>query len=562
MRIIAIDLAGVCRRFFELDKGGSLSEGSALVASINYITRASEGFDRVVIARDVRPSFRKQICATYKAGREDPGPVYEKLEKDVAVRAWKDGAAIFPATSEESAIKIGDGYPEADDVLASLAHWYRGEHLGGWELVLLSQDGDICSLVSDEFQIMVRRFDGEIWTKKEVFEKLGYGPGLVVHVKALAGDTSDKYKPFPHYDAKPDDKSTLPGIGDKKAVALLEKWGSYGDPMLGLSMGERVLLAAQDGAAQSADPSVMAGRETMPDGHERKCLVAGGTAALKLGYACATMLNALQLDFSRILKEPVKRSLTAPKEPVQAAETTPDEPPVVSAPMIVKPVEGIQRPRRDRNQIERYALQPRNDASAIAVATEIFNARLFPQYTSWQAVFVAIAQGNEHGVPMITSLDQGYVVHGRLARSAAYLVGLVKKSGKCKTLTVLQTTHTECTGAYRNTDDELGPHFLDMSKCTKIINGNCACPHVWTFTIKDAQDAGWTKSRQGKEEKKWVTEPLTMLPWAWYRMSCRRGWPEITGGVVTKAELTRDGSSIDAEGEELMIEAEAIGDVA
>jgi hypothetical protein len=131
MRILVVDLSSFARKFFELDKDGRLSDGNAFSATLNHITRAKEGFDRLVIARDMRPSFRHFVCPTYKQGRENPGAVYTKLESDLVERLWKDGAKIFPNKTEAAdplfEIKPG-GFPEADDIIASIAAWYTEHH--------------------------------------------------------------------------------------------------------------------------------------------------------------------------------------------------------------------------------------------------------------------------------------------------------------------------------------------------------------------------------------------------------------------------------------------------
>jgi 5'-3' exonuclease len=323
MRILVVDLASVTRRFFELEKTQALTDGSALSASVQLITRAADGYDRVVIVRDLRPSFRATLCPTYKAGRQDPGPVYTKLEVDVATRMYQDGASVYPnnAEAKDPALELTPGgFPEADDTIASIVAWYLSPEidgpLNGWSLTILSQDSDLCALVSDQYRIDVRRLDGAVWREEDVVREFGCKPEMIPHVKALGGDTADGYKPFPHPDAKPDDAKTKPGIGTKKAIELLDKWGQYGERDAPLRPGERVLCAAQDGAAQSADTDVMKGRVTMPDCHERRCLVAGGTAAINMGYNCATMRDKLPLDFSRILAEPIKRSIVPPKKEV------------------------------------------------------------------------------------------------------------------------------------------------------------------------------------------------------------------------------------------------------
>lgn len=535
MKIIAIDLAGVCRRFFELDKTGSLSDGSALAASIQYITRAADGFDRVVVARDIRPSFRHSVCPTYKQGREDPGPVYAKLETDVLERMYLDGASIFPNKKEAEQIKIGDGYPEADDIIASFAFWFSETAAGASleELVIASEDSDLCALVSDERHVSIRRFDGTIWREADVLEKIGYGPDLVREVKALAGDTADRYKPFPHHEPAAEGGKTKPGIGPKSAVELLSKWGRYGDQALGLSMAERVLLAAQDGVLcdRGEAAKIDAPNPGMPDCHERRCLVAGGAVALKMGYQCATLLDQLPLHFDRVLKEPVKRSLSAPKDaPIPTPETS--QKPAAGpsqAPLAVRSSDTLQKPRRDRNQIERYALQPRSFDALQDSAKLLYDARIFPQFDSWQGVAGAIWIAAEQGLGVGQALRGTYVVKGKHAYSAALMVALVKREKSCLLFRLVQ----------RESDDK--------KAVVEFQKNDMAEPDRYTFTWDMAERMGVTRARRSNEPTKWETQPHLMLAWAAYRECARLHWPEVVAGMYTPDELRAGKDLADAE---------------
>lgn len=558
MKIIAIDLAGVCRRFFELDKTGSLTDGSALAASVQYITRAADGFDRVVIARDVRPSFRRSICPTYKAGREDPGPVYQKLEIDVMSRLYADGATVFPNNTEAKApyFAIGDGHPEADDVIASLVHWCTQSapsEVGPLEVTIASEDSDLCALVSDEFGVSMRRFDGSIWREADVLEKLGYGPDLVREVKALAGDAADNYKPFPHHEPPSEGGRTKPGIGPKSALELLSKWGRYGSVELGLSMTERVLLAAQDGAANDRDRdglTVGDSRIGMGDCHERRCLLAGGAQALKMGYGCATLLSDLPLGFDRILAKPVQRPIAGPKktaeEPSKASTTvetdTPDRP-SQAAPMVVHNSQAIDRPRRDKNQIERYALQPRRyegQGGVWDVATELHNARVFPQFSCWQGVAAAIIVAAEQGIGIGQALRGTYVVKGKLSYSAALIVSLVKREKSCKLF-------------------RLAPSSDDKKATVRFWHADDPEPATYTFTWEMAVRMGVTTAKNSSEKTKWETQPHLMLAWAAMRECARLHWPEVVAGMYTPDELRRSKDLDDVEFEQT--EADMDGEI-
>jgi hypothetical protein len=524
MRILIVDLASITRKFFELEKDQRLTDATALSASVAHIARASDGFDRLVVARDLRPSFRRAICPTYKAGREDPGVVYEKRGVDVMTRLYADGASVYPSNTEAKDPRmepVPGGFPEADDVIATLARCYREARADSedWSLAIASDDSDLCTLVDDEAQISIRRFDGAAWYGPDVIAKFGCAPSLITHAKALGGDAADGYKPFPHPDAKPDDKTTKPGIGFKTAVKLLEQWGSYGDPDAGLRPGQRVLWAAQEGLLyEQKNPGVGPPPGSMPDCHERRCLLAGGVAAIELGYRCATMADELPLDFSRILHEPKRRPIAPPrKEPEPASDKL--VPATTKATMILTSGVGF----------DRLALQPTALEPLLSLSETFFNSRMFPQFKTVEEVATVIFEARERGVPAATALRNAYVVKGRPAWSAAMIAGMVKASAVCKLFRIIESTSQSATVEYDRHDEPGGPFRF-------------------TFTIDEARHAGWLKSGE-RGDGKWVTNPRTMLRWAAMREATRAFFPDVVSGCYTREELVGDVSNEDLKNE-------------
>jgi len=98
---------------------------------------------------------------------------------------------------------------EADDILASAAVRAAGE---GYRVVLISGDKDLLQLVGDT--IVVRdTMKGKTWGPAEVAQRYGVSPRQFPELLALMGDSIDNIP-------------GIPGVGDKTARDLLQRFGS------------------------------------------------------------------------------------------------------------------------------------------------------------------------------------------------------------------------------------------------------------------------------------------------------------------------------------------------
>ncbi|HJW08226.1 MAG TPA: DNA polymerase I [Holophagaceae bacterium] len=147
------------------------------------------------------PTFRHEIYPEYKANRE---AMPEDLRPQIPLIRELIGALNIPIVELH-------GY-EADDVMGTLAR-QSAEH--GLPAVIASPDKDLLQLVDDERRIQVLNTrDGEVWYDREgVRERMGVWPEQVVDYLSLLGDASDNVK-------------GVPGIGEKGAAQLLEKYGT------------------------------------------------------------------------------------------------------------------------------------------------------------------------------------------------------------------------------------------------------------------------------------------------------------------------------------------------
>ena len=159
--------------------------------------------DYVVVAIDAPGgTFRHQADETYKANRNDtPGDL--KIQQKL-VREMLDGLGV---PRYEHA-----GF-EADDIIGTLAKTGEGQ---GQKVIVVTGDGDMLQLVDDNIQVMLTKrgvSDLDAYNPAAVVERYGFEAARVPDYKGLKGDASDNIP-------------GVPGIGDKTATTLLQKYGS------------------------------------------------------------------------------------------------------------------------------------------------------------------------------------------------------------------------------------------------------------------------------------------------------------------------------------------------
>ncbi len=147
------------------------------------------------------PTFRHEMYPEYKANRAE---MPEDLRPQIPLIREMIEALNIPIVELP-------GF-EADDVMGTLA--VQAAKVG-LKSVIVSPDKDLLQLVDDEGGIQVlNNKDGEVWIDRAgVKERFGVWPEQVVGVLTLMGDASDNVK-------------GVPGIGEKGARDLLEKFGS------------------------------------------------------------------------------------------------------------------------------------------------------------------------------------------------------------------------------------------------------------------------------------------------------------------------------------------------
>jgi DNA polymerase-1 len=153
----------------------------------------------LAVAFDVGKTFRDELFPAYKGTREKmPDDLRPQIKR---IRQLVD---VFNIPRLEM-----EGY-EADDVLGSVARIAAEQGLG---VKIVTGDRDLLQLVNKRTVVYLAGDDQNYIRDEDVVKKLGVLPKQVVDYKALVGDKSDNIP-------------GVAGIGEKTAIALIEKYGT------------------------------------------------------------------------------------------------------------------------------------------------------------------------------------------------------------------------------------------------------------------------------------------------------------------------------------------------
>ncbi|MCU1234542.1 MAG: polymerase [Candidatus Solibacter sp.] len=168
----------------------------------NMLRKLSKQYDPPFVAaifESGEATHRVQEFAEYKANRTETPP--DLLDQIPFVRRVLEAMRIpileFP------------GF-EADDVIGTMAR--RAEGLG-LDVVIVSSDKDMLQLVTEHVSMLNPAKDDEIYDPEKVKVFMGVRPDQVADLLALKGDSVDNIP-------------GAPGIGDKGAKDIIEKFGS------------------------------------------------------------------------------------------------------------------------------------------------------------------------------------------------------------------------------------------------------------------------------------------------------------------------------------------------
>ena len=210
MKLMVLDGNSIINRAFFGVKPLTTREGlhtNAIFGFLNMLQRFvdEEQPDALCVAFDRRePTFRHQADANYKATRKG---MPEELAQQLPVMKQVLSAMAIPCYELT-------GY-EADDLLGTIS---RRCQQRGWECVVVTGDKDSLQLITDQTRVkLVTSRMGQTlttdMTPAAFRETYGFDPIHMIDLKALMGDSSDNIP-------------GVPGIGEKTAMALIQRYGS------------------------------------------------------------------------------------------------------------------------------------------------------------------------------------------------------------------------------------------------------------------------------------------------------------------------------------------------
>jgi DNA polymerase-1 len=195
------------RAFFALPESIATSDGRPTNAIFGFASMlvkilTDHGDVPTVVVWDAGMSGRKEISEEYKAQRTS--------RPDLLQQQWPHLQPLVEAFGYPN-VRV-EGF-EADDVIAALVDRAREQDI---PVMVVTGDRDAYQLVAPGVRIMTTSrgiTDTKVYDREGVIERYGIPPELVPDFIGLKGDTSDNIP-------------GVPGIGDKTAAELLQRFGS------------------------------------------------------------------------------------------------------------------------------------------------------------------------------------------------------------------------------------------------------------------------------------------------------------------------------------------------
>src|SRR5687768_2107091 len=165
---------------------------------INPVQQRKPDYLAMVVDSGDESVFRKEIYPEYKANRQSPPDDFAPQEARILDIVRDCGVPIYAMP----------GF-EADDIIATMAKRLCNQ---GFETFLVSKDKDLRQLVNDCTK-MYDMQSGTVTDAAKMMLDCGYSPEQAIEIQTLMGDSIDNVP-------------GIPGVGEKTAVKLVQKYGS------------------------------------------------------------------------------------------------------------------------------------------------------------------------------------------------------------------------------------------------------------------------------------------------------------------------------------------------
>ena len=210
MKLMVLDGNSIINRSFYGIRPLTTRDGLYTHAVYGFLTTLQRLLDEekpegLCVTFDRRePTFRHEADADYKATRH---AMPEELAQQMPVLKQVLDAMDIPRYE-----LVGF---EADDLIGTIS---RRCEAAGWDCVIVTGDKDSLQLVTEHTKVkLVSTRMGQTTTKDMTpgtfREQYGFDPIHMIDLKALMGDTSDNIP-------------GVPGVGEKTAMALVQRYGS------------------------------------------------------------------------------------------------------------------------------------------------------------------------------------------------------------------------------------------------------------------------------------------------------------------------------------------------
>ena len=185
-------------------KGKSVSLMYGLPSMIKGLMREYDPQDLFVVWDGKRSKHRYKLCPEYKGERNKARGLFDREDFE------EQKATVMRMLKYLGIKQVLNPIAEADDVIASLVFKLRkADHDN---IIIVSGDKDFHQLIS-RFVTVYSESRKKLIHHRNIKEEFGYYPPQTIDYLTLVGDDSDNIAGYP-------------GIGEKRATDLLEKYGS------------------------------------------------------------------------------------------------------------------------------------------------------------------------------------------------------------------------------------------------------------------------------------------------------------------------------------------------